>query len=1233
MEETLSKIRPHVSSSLLHQKRPATLLVALESTLKEQNTEPSPTAYFAALLTTLDGTVHEGDVGLGEGDILPAELYLLALVLPFVSPPVVRSRLNTLLALTSPLFPALSAHGPPLRSQLSIYQSIFKILDKSQLDLQGARQSFASILQLCMDPRPKVRRKASDVVRDVLAAPPSPLLRHPYAERVADWVKRILVEVNASPFAKAKHGKLSEGFGPDTAIHALAFLRPVLSNLPAVSLPAITTLLLSLPRLGNPYLSHSAYSILSDLFALAAVDTFNNIGNQIPEVLNVIVATPPPKSDTTLSPAWVQVLGDSMVAFNSSSPESCSEELGKVWKAVWNYLDSSDAPTRKATVKAIECLCRCFTPSMITSAVTDESDKPTLRKLVMQAEKALNSLTYTRAIPEVLEIISSMVTNLSYKPGGYGSGTAAEFLLLPLLVKIGEMRSSKGFEHKEKADAALAAAMRILGPEVLLQSLPLNLEPADRHACREPRAYLLPLLSQPHPSPLRHFVSYFVPLSERMFDLQQKAEKDGRHSEAKVWAVLIAQIWAGFAGYCSASPGLQESMTPAFSQLISELLYTQTELRPAVLKALKVMVESNVALATPNNRNDNLVSKNKISVEEANANIAFLRTQSESWLAVLGNVFSNVNKDSRGMIGDVISVWASITGQRELNKAYKKLVDVFKTNLANPSSKGNAESGNVASMTQDILILLLPYLSSEDASALFHLCLSDDVLFSEENGVQKRGYKMLSKLVASGKVPITDVRPLFKRLNEVLESGSPAAKKDRFNFMSVLVPFIPPDSLHIIPSLIPETVLGTKEPSEKAREEAFDLIVAMGKKMSEGGIVKRSLVDGMDDDALGAADVTASIDEFMTMIAGGLAGASPHMISATVTAISRLVFEFKDQLSHTMHNEILSTMLVFLSSANREIVKSVLGFIKLAIHTLPTELLRPRLDELVPALLKWSHDHRNHFKVKVQHIFERMLRRFRYEEIYESAGDSEAAKVIVNIKKRKDKAKRKKAMTKEDEEDGDEVHSVKQTTGNAFEDVLYGSESEEESDDNETNAPKKAAEYGARIRVDDDEPMDLLSGSRVMSVSSTRRRKPGQDAAHFKTDEETGKMHIDEAEEEEEAAEGKEDVEGNAYRETLTSVDGFTRGRNGRVKFNKDTKKRRREEDLDGDVEMEDGTSPKSKKSQKKTSTPKFGHAFKAKKASGDVKKGSMEPYAYLSLGDAAKKKGRGQKIGITGKR
>jgi len=79
-----------------------------------------------------------------------------------------------------------------------------------------------------------------------------------------------------------------------------------------------------------------------------------------------------------------------------------------------------------------------------------------------------------------------------------------------------------------------------------------------RQAGREPRAYLLPLLSQPHSSPLGHFVSYFVPLSERIFDLQQKAEREGRQSEAKVWSVLVAQIWTGLAGYCWATIDLQE---------------------------------------------------------------------------------------------------------------------------------------------------------------------------------------------------------------------------------------------------------------------------------------------------------------------------------------------------------------------------------------------------------------------------------------------------------------------------------------------------------------------------------------------------------------------------------------------------------------------------------------------------------------------------------------------------
>lgn len=116
-------------------------------------------------------------------------------------------------------------------------------------------------------------------------------------------------------------------------------------------------------------------------------------------------------------------------------------------------------------------------------------------------------------------------------------------------------------------------------------------------------------------------------------------------------------------------------------------------------------------------------------------------------------------------------------------------------------------------------------------------------------------------------------------------------------------------------------------------------------------------------------------------------------------------------------------------------------------------------------------------------------------------------------------------------------------------------------------------------------------------LKSFRRRKPGQDASHFKTDEETGKMIIDESESDADDLPVTEGIAGTACRETLTSVDGFTRGPNGRIKFNKDTKKRRREEDaMDVDVEPDEMSPGKRKKMKDQ---PKFGHEYKAKVGNG----------------------------------
>lgn len=156
------------------------------------------------------------------------------------------------------------------------------------------------------------------------------------------------------------------------------------------------------------------------------------------------------------------------------------------------------------------------------------------------------------------------------------------------------------------------------------------------------------------------------------------------------------------------------------------------------------------------------------------------------------------------------------------------------------------------------------------------------------------------------------------------------------------------------------------------------------------------------------------------------------------------------------------------------------------------------------------HDHKNHFKSKTIHIFERLIRRFGFDEVYANAGEKvEEKKVLIGIRKRKERAKKKRAG-KGDEEEGDK----RQSMGNAFDDILYNSDSDLSSDEDEdapakgrTQAQGKGQVKGKRaqqqqqqqqqqqrerrekggdvyIRNDEDEPMDLLSRSIAGGVSS-----------------------------------------------------------------------------------------------------------------------------------------------------
>jgi ribosomal RNA-processing protein 12 len=123
-----------------------------------------------------------------------------------------------------------------------------------------------------------------------------------------------------------------------------------------------------------------------------------------------------------------------------------------------------------------------------------------------------------------------------------------------------------------------------------------------------------------------------------------------------------------------------------------------------------------------------------------------------------------------------------------------------------------------------------------------------------------------------------------------------------------------------------------------------------------------------------------------------------------------------DDLSDEVIDDLLSTMEVFLTSKSREIARSAIGFIKVALVILPKEVMEPRLEKLLPNLMVWSHETKGHFRVKVKGLVERMIRKFGYDLILRYTPE-EDHKLLINIRKTREQKKRGKEMANEDVED------------------------------------------------------------------------------------------------------------------------------------------------------------------------------------------------------------------------
>lgn len=319
------------------------------------------------------------------------------------------------------------------------------------------------------------------------------------------------------------------------------------------------------------------------------------------------------------------------------------------------------------------------------------------------------------------------------------------------------------------------------------------------------------------------------------------------------------------------------------------------------------------------------------------------------------------------------------------------------------------------------------------------------------------------------------------------------------------------------------------------------------------------------------------------MVSAGLTS-SPHMISATVTALSRLLFDFHADLDAGLVDDLIKTVIVFLHSKTREVVKSALGFVKVTIVSLPPSALSAHLADLIAGLLNWSSDHKNHFNVKVRHIFERLIRRHGFDTVAEHVG-ADHQKLMQNIRKRQMRAKRKKIQREDDEEgrvssddERDRAAAPRQGFQSAFDEAIQDSESDisASSDDGQPNAnarkssnkqrkSKQRQQDSAFLPDDDgDTPMNLLDHtqlSRVMVKQPRKAKAKVQESDDVQIDAK-GRLIV---------KDDKQNVDSdlgastNAYLEAIRGEDGFNRDSRGNLRANKAQKRGRDEIGEDDD--------------------------------------------------------------------
>uniref|UniRef100_A0A8C2WTD6 Ribosomal RNA processing 12 homolog n=1 Tax=Cyclopterus lumpus TaxID=8103 RepID=A0A8C2WTD6_CYCLU len=466
------------------------------------------------------------------------------------------------------------------------------------------------------------------------------------------------------------------------------------------------------------------------------------------------------------------------------------------------------------------------------------------------------------------------------------------------------------------------------------------------------------------------------------------------------------------------------------------------------------------------------------------------------------------------------------------------------------------------------------------------------IMSTKEPGMQKKAYRVLEEMCGGERdecrsFVVANLETLKVVLLETLKNASSPAKRPRLKCLIHIVKRLNEEHKDFITTLLPEVIICTKEVSVGARNNAYNLLVEIGNAFVR--------FCGNTNDAM---------EQYLMLVYAGLTG-SVTMITCTVLALTRLVFEYKDAIDVTTREQLLHNVCLLLTSRTREIVKAALGFIKVILFIMDPKTLASHATVMMKGVGNIKDDVRRHFRTKLKNIFTKFIRKFGFE-LVKSMLPAEHHKVLANIRKADARTKRKKQAS-EHQDDSDSEDDGPKTKSQSIEDILADSDSDMSEDEGKKKYAQKKAGKPQKARAwlkegEEDDPLNFLDpkvSQRVLATNPAMKKSAKVEHGFKVTSD--GRLIIREDDE--------EDVKDNELKDILEEAG---------VRSKKSQKRKFQNDNFDEDMDVQPQQKYKAGGSgihRALGGREDMGADYKSKKGKGDIKKkGKLDPYAYIPL-------------------